>query len=72
MIRAIDTAPAIAEKITVKLRTLSAAFLPGMNSSMRSRRAFIVFRIRFLTAGAARAISGASVAIGQPVSERSQ
>src|SRR4029077_7676249 len=43
-----------------------------MNSNICSRRASITPAIRFFTAGAARAISGAKAAIGHPVSACSQ
>ena len=63
-----DTAPAIALKMTKKFRSRSAAVRPGMNSTHRSARSFIRPEIRFLTLSLARAISGANAATGQPVS----
>src|SRR5205814_10572649 len=67
-IRAMDTAPAIALKMTKKFRSRCIAVAPGINST----QAFIRPAIRFLTLGLARAMSVANAAIGQPVSGRSQ
>ena len=66
--RATETAPAIALKMTKKFCSRSLGVRPGMNSTHRCARSFIKPEIRFLTTGLARAISGAKAATGQPES----
>jgi hypothetical protein len=67
--RATDTAPAIALKMTKKLRSRSCAVTPGMKAAHRSVSSFMSPANRFLTAGFVRTISGAQVTTGQPVAE---
>ena len=66
--RAIATAPAIALKMMKKLLSRSLAVAPGMNSAHFAVRSFIRPPIRFLILNFARAMSGASVTTGQPLS----